>query len=339
MKDKRYVIIDTDPGDDDAASILWVLANSSIDVLGITVTYGNVGLEYCVINALRTTEVAQRTNIPVFKGAFKPLVRPAIEASWIHGRDGFGDCGFSMPKGRATEGYAPVEMIRLAREAEKPVTILALAPLTNIALALLLDKDFSSYVQQIVFMGGAVRVSGNRTPRASYNVVADPEAAKIVYNSGIPIVQVGLDVCDFVTQEVSDLDSIAKASTPVTDFLVRLMEFRREKAIHTVKDSYGNIVKIIKASEQGGGRGSGIGLNDLTATGYLINPEWFDTKLMAGDIETMGLCVGETVLDSSGLWGKVPNVHFAYAVESRALVNQWVADMKNFPGSENSSKS
>ena len=95
--DKIPVIIDTDPGDDDAASILWVLASGKFDVKAITVTNGNVGVDWCAINALRTLEVCGRQDIPVYKGAYRPLVRPSIEASWMHGKDGFGDLGFPMP--------------------------------------------------------------------------------------------------------------------------------------------------------------------------------------------------------------------------------------------------
>jgi inosine-uridine nucleoside N-ribohydrolase len=327
---KVPLIIDTDPGDDDAVSILWAIASGKFDIKALTVTNGNVGVDKCVINALRTLEIAGRPDIPVYGGAYRPLIRPVIDASWIHGMDGFGDCGFPLPKARAAEGHAAAAIPRIVKESAEPVTILTLGPLTNVALAVLLDRDFLSNVKEVIYMGGAVRVSGNKSPRASYNVFVDPEAAKVVYNSGVPVVQVGLDVCDMVTQTDENLKEIESAGTRAGKFLVRLLEFRKTAA-HPVYDAKGNLVKMVKAGEQAASRREGMGLNDLTTTGYLINPEWFKTMFAAMDVETRGsLTDGETVIDYRGLWGRPPNGYFAYEVDGKALVEQWVKDMKAF---------
>jgi inosine-uridine nucleoside N-ribohydrolase len=323
---KKPLIVDTDPGDDDATSLLWVIASKKFDIKAITVTNGNVGVDKCIINALRTLEVCERTDIPVYGGAYRPLARPSIEASWIHGKDGFGDLGFPMPKAKPAEGYAPVEMVRIAKESTEPVTILALGPLTNVAMAILLDPDFTKNVKEIIFMGGTMRFSGNQTPRASYNVKVDPEAAKVVYNCGVPVVQVGLDVCDLVTQTVEDLDKITKAQNKVTNFLTELLSYRRYKAVMLIKNEEGEVVGELKAADQVETRNGGIGLNDLTTTGYLINPEWFKTMHVPMDIETTGLCDGETIIDYKGLWGRDPNGYFAHEVDGEALVAQWVED-------------
>ena len=324
---KVPVIIDTDPGDDDAASILWVLASGKFDVKAITVTNGNVGVDWCAVNALRTLEVCGCQDIPVYKGAYRPLVRPSIEASWMHGKDGFGDLGFPMPCTKVRSGYAPVELVRIAREAPEPITILVLGPMTNIAMAVLLDSDFENHVKEVIFMGGTFKVSGNQAPRASYNVMVDPEAAKVVYNSKIPVVQLGLDVCDMVTQRVEDLETIAEAGTRGTDFLTRLLSFRINKAAKPIYDKHGNKVGEIKAENQANRKKGEIGLNDLTTTGYLINPHWFRTLHTTIDVETQGLCDGETVIDYMGLWGREPNNYFAYEADGEALVKQWVKDM------------
>lgn len=321
------LIIDTDPGDDDAASILWVLANNRFDVKALTIANGNVGLKNCVLNGLRTIEVAGRADIPVYAGCHKPVVRPIRHAEWIHGADGIGDVNLPMPTTAARQGYAPAEMVKIAKSSSEPVTILALAPLTNIAVAILLDADFKNHVDKILFMGGAVRVPGNESPAASFNVAIDPEAAKIVYNSGIPVVQLGLDVCNLVTQRVEDLDKIGEAGTAVTDFLIKILDFRRNKAVKQIRNESGEVVGEIKASEQVEGRKNGIGLNDLTTTGYLINPGWFQTKRVTIDIDLHGLCPGQTVADFNGLWGRKPNVEWAYAVDGQAMVAQWVQDM------------
>lgn len=324
---KTPVIIDTDPGDDDAASMLWVLASGKFDVKAITVTNGNVGVECCVINALRTLEICGCQDIPVYRGAYRPLVRPAINASWIHGKDGFGDLGFPMPVTEAGKGYAATELNRIVRESDEPVTILALGPLTNIAMAILLDPEFEKNVKEVIFMGGTFKVSGNQSPRASYNVMVDPEAAKVVYNSSIPVVQLGLDVCDMVTQRVADLNEITNAGTKVTDFLTKLLSFRINLAAKPIYDKNGNKIGEIKAEEQADRVKGEIGLNDLTTTGYLIHPEWFKTLHAVIDVETQGMCDGETVVDYMGLWGRKPNNYFAYDVDGEALVAQWVKDM------------
>lgn len=325
---KKPVIIDTDPGDDDAASMLWVLASGRFDVKAITVTNGNVGVEWCVINALRTLEVCNRQDIPVYRGAYRPLVRPSIDASWIHGKDGFGDRGFPMPATKPGKGYAAAELVRIAKESEEPVTILALGPLTNVAMAILLDPDFENHVKEVLFMGGTFKVSGNQSPRASYNVMVDPEAAKVVYNSRIPVVQLGLDVCDAVTQRVSDLEEIKTAGTKAAAFLGELLSFRLNQAAKPIYDKEGNKVGEIKPEDQAGRHKGEIGLNDLTTTGYLINPQWFKTIHAAIDVETQGMCDGETVIDYMGLWGRKPNNYFACDVDGEALVAQWVRDMK-----------
>lgn len=328
---KKPVIIDTDPGDDDAVSLLWAIACDKFDIKAVTVTNGNVGVDKCIINALRTLEIAGRPDIPVYGGAYRPLVRPAIEASWIHGKDGFGDLGFPMPVTEPGKGYAPVEIIRIVKASPEPVTILVLGPMTNIALAILLDPDFTKNVKEIIFMGGTLRFSGNQGPRSSYNVKVDPEAAKVVYNCGVPVVQIGLDVCDLVTQTVEDLDKIGKAGTPVTDFIIKLLSHRREKAVQKIYDDKGNLVREIRAADQVAGRNGGVGLNDLTATAYLVNPDWFKTKFVTIDIETAsGMCDGETVVDYMGQLGRKPNAYFAYDVDGKAIVAQWVKDMTGF---------
>lgn len=337
----KHIIIDTDPGDDDASAVLWMLASGAVEVDALTVSYGNVEREKCVRNALRILEIAGRTDIPVYVGAAKPMIRPARHAHWIHGEDGLGDCGIPDPVTSPAPGYAPAEMARLVMSSPEPVTLVALGPLTNVALAVLQEPCLKEKVREVILMGGAVRVPGNESPCASFNIAADAEAANVVYNSGIPIVQVGLDACDLVTQTVEDLDAISAAHTPVTDWLSRVLEFRRFKAVQKVFDENGKLFKAIRASEQVSGRGQGIGLNDLTTAGYVINPEWFQCKKLHIDVEIHGkLTYAQTVADFNGLSGKEPNASLPVGVDGKALVARWVADMVNYqqgkygPGSQ-----
>jgi inosine-uridine nucleoside N-ribohydrolase len=324
---KVPLIIDTDPGDDDAASIMWVLASGMADLKALTIVHGNVSIDKCVINALRTLEVCGRTDIPVFKGAWKPMILSSQDASWIHGKDGLGDAGFPLPETKVATGYASVEMVRIVKESAEKVTILALAPLTNVALAVLLDQEFKERVKEIIFMGGAVNVPGNVNPNASFNVATDPYAAYIVYHSGIPIIQIGLDVCDQVTQDWEDMDTIERSGTKGAEFLIRMLEYRRHKAVKIITNKTGQEVGRIRAEDQAGRGKSGVGLNDLTATGYFINPLWFQTRDVTMDIELQGLTPGRTAADFMGLWGREPNCRFAYGVDARSLVDAWVSDI------------
>lgn len=322
---KIPVIIDTDPGVDDLVSILWALSVPKLDIRAITVTNGNVGIDRCVKNALRALELCGRQDIPVYRGAYRPFLKPVIDAGWYHGADGLGDIGLPEPTLRESPGYAAQRMADIAIASPEPVTILALAPLTNLAMAILLEPKLAEHVEKIIFMGGAVQCEGNESPRASYNVKVDSEAAKVVYSSGIPIVQVGLDVCDLVTQDFGDLDKIVATGGRIGNLLGALLYKRKDRVTRPILDIDGNELESPFPL-----RKEGIGLNDLTATGYLINPSWFDTRSVWIDIETSGICDGETVADFMGLRGHKPNTEFACGVDCKALVSQWVEDMSRF---------
>ncbi len=315
-KNLPAVIIDTDPGIDDAASILWVIASKKYDIKALTIMNGNIGLAGCVTNALRLLEVTKRTDIPVYVGAYRPIIKKPVDASWIHGSDGLGDCGMPMPTTKPTPGYAPAEMARIARESDKPVTILCLGPLTNVALAILLDPEFKNNVKEVLFMGGAVKVIGNDAPTSSFNAFVDPEAAHIVYNSGINLVQLGLDVCDQFTQTDDDFEKLKASGKPICDYIYKMTTHMRERQ------------DMRQPSKWFKRRPDGIGLNDLATTSYLLMPELFKTEFLPIDVELSGgLCAGQTVADFRGHWKKEPNVHWAYEVDSRTAMNQWIADL------------
>ena len=307
------LIIDTDPGIDDAASIFWVLASGRFDVKALTVTHGNVGLDRCAINALRLLEAAGRPDIPVYKGAGAPLFRPRISAEFAHGADGMGESSMPMPTLQPSPGHAANRIVEIARASERPVTILAIGPITNVALAVLLEPELKRYVDKVIFMGGAVHVPGNMTAVASFNVVADPEAAQIVYQSGIPVVQIGLDICNQFSFHREDFDALAQADSPVTRFIRQMVQFR--------------LRKIGQAHVESVVRSDSIALNDVAATSYLMNPDWFTTQWVVGDVETMGRCAGQTVLDFANRESRTPNVCFASRVDSQAAIRQWSRDL------------
>lgn len=186
MAKKIPLLIDTDPGVDDALAILMAFNDPGHDVVGLSIAAGNVGLDYTVRNALKLCEVAGRDDVPVFAGCASPLVFvPREDAAHVHGRDGFGDVGFEPVARRAGSEHAALAILRLSHQYAGELLLVALGPLTNIALALKLDPTLPSRIKRFVVMGGAVSAHGNITPAAEFNVAFDPEAAHVVFE-GFP---------------------------------------------------------------------------------------------------------------------------------------------------------
>jgi purine nucleosidase len=173
------LLIDTDPGVDDALALLMAFDDPRHEVVGLTIAAGNVGLGHTVANALKLCEVCG-VDVPVFPGADAPLVHPARDAAYVHGRDGFGDTGYVPASRRAEAEHAALAILRLSHEHAGKLLLVALGPLTNVALALKLDPTLPSRVARCVVMGGAVSAHGNITPAAEFNIAFDPEAAHIV---------------------------------------------------------------------------------------------------------------------------------------------------------------
>ncbi len=186
MSEKIPLLIDTDPGVDDALALLMAFHSPGHEVVGLTIAAGNVGLDHTVRNALKLREVAGLGGIPVFPGCDGPLVhKPREDAAHVHGRDGFGDIGYADPGGQAEAEHAALAILRLSHQHAGRLLLVALGPLTNLALALRLDPTLPQRVARLVVMGGAVSAHGNITPVAEFNVGFDPEAAHVVL-SGFP---------------------------------------------------------------------------------------------------------------------------------------------------------
>ncbi|RRN58769.1 nucleoside hydrolase [Pseudoxanthomonas sp. SGNA-20] len=186
MSDRIPLLIDTDPGVDDALALLMAFNDPRHEVVGLTIAAGNVGLQHTVRNALKLREVAGQLQVPVFAGCDRPLVHaPREDAAHVHGRDGFGDVGYPDPAGQAEDEHAALAILRLSHEHAGRLVLVALGPLTNLALALRLDPTLPQRVARLVVMGGAVSAHGNITPVAEFNVGFDPEAAHVVL-SGFP---------------------------------------------------------------------------------------------------------------------------------------------------------
>ena len=284
----KPVIIDTDPGIDDVAALLLALASPELEVLALTTIYGNSSVDICTANALHLLNTAGRADIPVYRGAGKPLLRPANEgwASHIHGADGLGGIadveeGADVPVSVAGK-HAALAMVEMVMSRPGQVTIMALGRMTNVALALSLEPEVATSVREVVVMGGAVTVPGNVSQVATANLHEDPEAAAILYQSGAPIVQVGLDVCNKVTVSPAQLEAIAGTPNPGAKLLARATAYLRDAYIRT-----GRI-----------GPDDGVRYNDMPAVGYAVRPELFTMGPAQVDIETRSeLTRGQTVAD------------------------------------------
>ena len=217
----RPFLIDTDAGSDDAVAILMALRHADVDVRAITVVAGNVPLAQGVVNSLYFTELCE-TDVPVHAGADRPLLREYVSADWFHGADGLGDWGdrYKPKRAQASELHAVDAIIDAARSTPELV-IVTLGPLTNLALALRKAPDIIPFVSRCVVMGGAACTNGNVTPAAEYNIWCDPEAARIVFRSGLPVEMVGWEFS--IGEFVLSLDDIKYArgiNTPFADFAI-----------------------------------------------------------------------------------------------------------------------
>jgi len=192
----RKIIIDTDPGQDDAVAILLALASpDELDVLGIVAVAGNIGLAQNTINALKVVELSGRKDVPVYAGSARPIRHPLVTAEHVHGKSGMDGPDLPAPKLLAEKQHGVDFIIgTLRREEPGTVTLATLGPLTNVALALIKAPDIAPRIQEIVMMGGAYFEVGNITPAAEFNIYVDPEAADIVLRAGIPIVMSPLDL-------------------------------------------------------------------------------------------------------------------------------------------------
>lgn len=287
----RKIIIDTDPGQDDAVAILLALASPrDLDVLGIVAVAGNVPLHYTAKNARVVCEVAGKVDVPVFAGCDAPLQRKLVTAEHVHGKTGLDGIELPDPQMPLQDQHG-VEFIidTLRREPAGTVTLCPLGPLTNIASAFLKAPDIISRVQEIVLMGGAYFEVGNITPAAEFNIYVDPEAADIVFKSGAPLTVMSLDVTH---------------KALVTHPRVAAFEALGTQVGKTVA-SWTHFFERFDVAKYGS---EGAPLHDPTVIAYLIQPELFSGRFINVEIETHSeLTLGMTVADWWGVSGRPPN--------------------------------
>ncbi len=217
---QRTFIIDTDTASDDAVALIMALRHPEVRVAAITVVAGNVSVEQATRNALYTAELCGAGDVPVYSGAAKPLVRPAEDAQWFHGKDGLGDQNYPAAKIAARPEHAVDALIRTIH-ANPGATLVTLGPLTNVAIALSRDPGIAKQVARCVIMGGNPCCEGNVTPAAEYNIWCDPEAAQIVLRSGMPIELVGWQLCrGEANLRADDIAAVRNIGTPLANFAI-----------------------------------------------------------------------------------------------------------------------
>ena len=287
----RKIIIDTDPGQDDAVAILLALASpDELDVVAITTVAGNVPLPLTTRNALMMCELAGRTDLPVYAGSERPMVRDLVTAEYVHGATGIDGAGLPEPTMEVRDGHAVdaiADMVMAAEAGE--ITICPLGPLTNIGQALDREPRLADRIGEIVLMGGGFFEGGNTTPAAEFNIYVDPHAADIVFRSGIPITMMPLDVTHKALTSPERLALFAAITSPAG------------KAVHGMLDFFERF-DIEKYGTEGGP------LHDPCVIAYLLNPDLFGGKEVSVRIETSSeMTIGMTVVDWWGVTAEAPN--------------------------------
>ncbi len=298
----RKIIIDTDPGQDDAVAILLALASPELEVLGITCVAGNVPLALTSLNARKVCELAGRPDVKVFAGCEAPLMRPLVTAEHVHGKTGLDGVELPAPQMPLQQAHAVDFLIETLRsEPAGSVTLCPLGPLTNIALALRKAPDIAGRVQEIVLMGGAYFEVGNITPAAEFNIYVDPEAADIVFRSGISITLMPLDLTHKALVTAGRVAAFRALGNRVGEVVAGWTDFfeRFDKA------KYGS---------------EGAPLHDPTVIGWLLAPGLYSGRHINVEIETRSdLTRGMTVADWWGVTARAPNATFMGEIDAEGF--------------------
>lgn len=302
MATAQRIIIDTDPGQDDAVAILLALASPEIEVMGITAVAGNVPLALTAKNARKVCELAGRPDIPVHAGADRPLMRRLVTAEHVHGRTGLDGPDLPEPAMPLQPQHAADFIVgTLLREPQGTVTLCPLGPLTNIAMALLREPRIAPRLKEIVLMGGGFFEGGNITPAAEFNVFVDPHAAAIVFGAGIPIVMMPLDVTHRALSTPARIAAIGGIGNRAGQAVAQMLSFSERFDLA----KYG---------------AAGAPLHDPCVTAYLVRPELFKGRHANVEIETRSeLTLGMTVVDWWGVTERKKNALVMREIDDEAF--------------------
>jgi purine nucleosidase len=303
------IIIDTDPGVDDALAFLLALASPEIKLEALTTTQGNVTVEKATRNALSVLELAHASHIPVVRGSMLPLVQPLRTSDSVHGASGIGNSKLPEPHTKALPGHAVDYLIARVLAEPNELSIFPIGPLTNIAMAIRTEPGFAKALKQLVIMGGAIQEGGNVTPLAEFNMFVDPHAAHIVFHSGIPITLIPLDATHKCLLMQEHLDRLLKIKSPISRF---------------IKEAAG---VYLKSSLDLGHSGSA--LHDPLTLAAIIAPELLTVQEFYVDVDISGgVSMGKTFADFYNMMKKPANMKVALDVRGEDFIELFLQRME-----------
>jgi purine nucleosidase len=305
------IIIDTDPGVDDALTFLLALASPEIQLEALTSVHGNIGIDNTTRNALAVLELANASHIPVARGCEVPLVSPLYKSDKnVHGKKGVGNAELPEPKSKVINQHAIDFLIEKVNAQPKQISIFPIGPLTNIALAIRKDPEFVKNVKELVIMGGSIKQGGNATPLAEFNIFADAHAAHVVFHAGIPIKLIPLDVTQQCLLTAKDIEYIHQINSPIARFIKDAtdvyLDFYRKHGI------------------------DGCALHDPLTLATIIAPELltFEEYYVGVDFSG-GISNGNTFADLMNVSRKPANMQVAMGVRGRDFIELFVERMKD----------
>ena len=278
----RPIIIDTDPGQDDAIALLLALASPEVDVLAVTTVAGNVPQPLVTDNARSLLTLANRTDVPVYRGCERPLLRPLYTAEYVHGPTGVDGAELPRPLVAAEPGHAVDLIVEACLDADEPITLCPLGPLTNIGMAIAKEPSITDHIREIVWMGGAFDEPGNTTQLAEFNAYVDPHAAHIVFTSGVPLTILPLDVTHRALMTPEHVERLDAYGTPVAVAAAGMIRFYEQYDI----DKYDI---------------PGAPLHDPCVIAYLVDPTMFTGVTGTVTVDhTTEESIGNTEMDPTG---------------------------------------
>ncbi len=310
----RKLILDCDPGQDDAVALLLAMSSpDELDILGITTVAGNVPLELTQRNARMMCDIAGVSDLPVYAGCSRPMLREPITAESIHGNTGVDGVDVFEPVTALQEQHAADFIVETLRAAEEDsITLVPTGPLTNIGTAIQCEPSILSGIKEIVLMGGAMRESGNRSPSAEFNILVDPHAADIVFKCGRPIMVMGLDVSHQVLSTRERVSRIKALGNPVANATAGMLSFFHR---HDTK-KYGS---------------EGAPLHDPCTVAYLLKPELFDSKPCNVSVETESeLTMGHTAVDFWHVTDRPVNSSWVHSVDADGFYDLLIERLARF---------
>lgn len=306
---RQHILIDTDPGIDDALAILLAIASPEVHLHGLSIVHGNCSALQGTVNALSILELSKQTSLPVAKGCDIPLVQPSLLAPETHGNTGLGYAQLPAPVLSPASKHAVEFIIDTVLAHPHEINIVAIGPLTNLALAFRLKPEIIPLIKHLYIMGGAIRHEGNTTPLAEFNTYVDPHAAHIVYHAPVPKTLIPLDVTYQIIIQPPHIEKLLNTGSPIAQFIADATRFYME-----FHDAYQKI--------------EGCVINDPLALAACFSPEFLDTEALYVDVDISGgVSMGKTFADFYRMTENPPNMNVALNVKAAEFVDFFIRRM------------